>query len=190
MNYYVYQYLREDMTPYYIGKGTNGRMYSKLHNVNLPPKERIQVVNDQLTEEQALALEIELIAKYGRKDIGTGILRNLTDGGEGTSGYVLSEDTKQKIRDKRALQMTTEETRKKMSESRKGKTHTEETKRKIAEGAKGRKKSLEEIAKIKAARAKQVITTKQVTCPHCGKTGGNRIMPRYHFDNCKVKKGI
>jgi hypothetical protein len=189
-DYYVYKYLREDNTPYYFGKGTNGRAYSSRHNVNVPPKDRIIFVKENLTEEQAHQLEIELIAKYGRKDNGTGILRNLTDGGEGTSGYILSEDSKQKIRDKRALQMTTEETRKKMSESRKGKTHTEETKRKIAEGAKGRKKSPEEIAKIKAARAKQVITTKQVTCPHCGKTGGNRIMPRYHFDNCKVKKGI
>jgi hypothetical protein len=25
-----------------------------------------------------------------------------------------------------------------------------------------------------------------VTCPHCGKAGGNNIMRRYHFDNCKL----
>lgn len=26
----------------------------------------------------------------------------------------------------------------------------------------------------------------KVTCPHCGKIGGNNIMPRYHFDKCKM----
>jgi hypothetical protein len=187
MNYYVYQYLRENNTPYYIGSGCNGRAYSKQHTCNLPPKERIVFVETNMSEEDARQLEIELIAKYGRKDNGTGILRNLTDGGEGSSGRVYSEETKQKLREARALQMISDETRKKMSEAHTGRVHSEETKAKMAKAAKGRKKSPEELAKIREARAKQVITTKQVTCPHCGKTGGNRIMPRYHFDNCKAK---
>jgi hypothetical protein len=38
-----------------------------------------------------------LIDFWGRKDNGTGILRNLTDGGEGCSGAILSEETKKKI---------------------------------------------------------------------------------------------
>ena len=29
---------------------------------------------------------------------------------------------------------------------------------------------------------------KKITCPHCNKTGGSNIMPRFHFDNCKQKK--
>jgi len=71
---------------------------------------------------------------------------------------------------------------------------SDETKRKIANSAKERWDNQDTVAeearrdKIRAARAKQVITTVQVTCPHCGKTGGNRIMPRYHFDNCKLRK--
>lgn len=193
MDYYVYQYLREDNTPYYIGKGINGRMYSKRHNVNLPPRERIKVVRDCLTEEQAHNLEIELIAKYGRKDIGTGILRNLTDGGEGTSGYVLREDTRQKISETLMGYEQTDETKQKRAESLRGKKRTEEQKKRQSEAAKKRWANKDPIAeearrlKIKEARSKQVITTVQVTCPHCGKTGGNRIMPRYHFDNCKMK---
>ena len=68
-----------------------------------------------------------------------------------------------------------------------GRVHSEETKRKMSESAAGRKPTEETIAKIREARKKQVIETVQITCPHCGKTGGNRIMPRYHFDNCKFK---
>lgn len=49
-----------------------------------------------------------------------------------------TEESKQKIRDKRKLQVFTEETRKKLSESRKGKKHSEETKQKISKSKKGK----------------------------------------------------
>ena len=29
---------------------------------------------------------------------------------------------------------------------------------------------------------------KKITCPVCGKVGGQGNMKRYHFDNCKEKK--
>lgn len=28
---------------------------------------------------------------------------------------------------------------------------------------------------------------KRITCPHCGQTGGENVMQRHHFDNCKLK---
>ena len=106
------------------------------------------------------------------------------------TGKPCSEEKKAKIREKRKLQITSEETRLKMSKSRTGSRRNEETKEKMRQSAisyleKRGPMSEEQRQKIKDARANQIITTTQVTCPHCGKTGGNRIMPRYHFDNCK-----
>lgn len=96
-NFYVYAYLRDDQTPYYIGKGKNNRVFEK-HHVPVPrDRERIKFLYKDLFENQALAFEIFWIAVYGRKDIGTGILRNLSNGGDGTSGYEHKESARNKI---------------------------------------------------------------------------------------------
>lgn len=92
-NYYTYAYLREDRTPYYIGKGKGGRLYEKAKGEVRKPtdKSRIIFLKQNLTEEEAFKHEKYMIAVFGRKDLGTGILRNRTDGGDGTSGRVISE---------------------------------------------------------------------------------------------------
>ena len=68
MNYYVYAYLRQDGTPYYMGKGSNRRASSKDHKVKVPNLERIVIVENNLTELGAFALERRMIRWYGRKD--------------------------------------------------------------------------------------------------------------------------
>ena len=89
-DFYVYIYLRENGTPYYVGKGQGRRAYSPYsRGVPVPDKDKILIVLKNLTEEQAFNNEREFIAWYGRLDINTGILENRTDGGEGVAGRLV-----------------------------------------------------------------------------------------------------
>ena len=160
MYYYTYAYLREDKTPYYIGKGKGNRAYKKHRKgIGVPKdKSRIIFLKQNLTEEEAFRHEIYMIAVFGRKDLGTGILHNLTDGGDGASGYVFSEETKRKQSEAHKGNTTwlgkthSEETKRKMSDTRKGKTHSEETKRKQSEAKKGKTFSEESKRKMSEAQ--------------------------------------
>jgi hypothetical protein len=169
MHYYTYAYLREDTTPYYIGKGKGSRIYRKTRRIK-PPKDKSRIIflKQNLTEEEAFKHEIYMIAVFGRIDLGTGILHNMTNGGEGGSGRVLSEETRRKLSDANRGKnhpnygkTTSLETKAKMSASKKnmsdetrakysaantgenhpfyGKTHSPETRAKYSAARKGRK---------------------------------------------------
>jgi len=111
--YYVYAYLRKsDDTPYYIGKGKNKRAWSKNHGrVTVPTDEsKIVMLRENLSEIEAHNEERRLIHQYGRKDLGNGILLNLTDGGDGASGRVLTEDSIYKMSEKAKIANATGKT--------------------------------------------------------------------------------
>jgi len=104
--YYTYAYLREDGTPYYIGKGKGDRAYTVHYGEAKTPKdkERILILKKEISEEEAYKHEIYMIAILGRKDIHTGILLNRNNGGKSGRGAkypdrpLPSMETKLKLR--------------------------------------------------------------------------------------------
>jgi hypothetical protein len=92
--FYTYAYLREDGTPYYIGKGSGKRANRKSKKEVKQPKDKLRIIflKTNLTEEESFKHEKYMISVFGRKDLGTGILRNKTDGGDGSSGRIVTKE--------------------------------------------------------------------------------------------------
>lgn len=102
-SFYVYIFKREDGSAYYIGKGHGDRAFvNRGRRVCKRPVDpsRIQILTSP-NEDSAFETEKFLIAYYGRKDLGTGCLYNLTDGGDGPSNPTPEIRVKQSAANKR-----------------------------------------------------------------------------------------
>jgi hypothetical protein len=186
---------------------------------------KFEIIEDNLSWEDASEREKYWIKIYGRKDLNEGILVNMTDGGDGLNnpsgeikekykklysnktlierfgekrakeiGDKISKSNKGQKRPKQSQSMKGKyvgklnpmygktrsdefkEYRKKyFTENNPGKNKSENTKRKISESKKG-----------KPSKTKG-IPRKKIICPYCGKEGGEGLMYRWHFENCKNK---
>ena len=95
---YVYRHIRLDKNiPFYIGIGKDiSRPYNKKDRSTFwksiinKTEYTIEILFENLTREQAIDKEVEFIELYGRVDLKTGTLCNMTCGGEGTGR--LNED--------------------------------------------------------------------------------------------------
>jgi hypothetical protein len=114
---------------------------------------KIDIIFDDLTSEESRIKEIEFISIYGRRDLGLGTLVNLTDGGDGLCGVIVSEETRKKLSNKSKLQKAnlgkvfSEEWKKNLSLSRKGRKFSEEHKKNIGEA--NRRRIVTDITKEK-----------------------------------------
>lgn len=145
-NFYTYIYYdpSRNNEPIYVGKGNANRAWGHLksnkkhpfiHRLKFMKKGSISPIIGiyaAIDEEFALFLEVELIAKYGRKDLGVGPLLNLTDGGEGMSGNIRSVETRAKIGKANLAKdrTSTVATKLKISKACKGRLDSDNTKHK------------------------------------------------------------
>jgi hypothetical protein len=160
---YVYRHIRLDKNePFYIGIGTDGnftRAKEKTRRSDFWNKivsktdYEIEILFENIDIEEAKKKEIEFISLYGRKNLGTGTLANLTDGGDGAFGRVFShsEETKKKM----------SEQRKGLKSSRKGKKLSDEQRKRMSDSKKGKSWNEiygEEYADIKRAQLSKLMT--------------------------------
>jgi hypothetical protein len=95
--FYSYIWLREDGTPYYVGKGFGTRAHKKSQGHQPPKDSSLILVFPMVNEAEAFESERALIDLFGRQGLGTGCLINRTAGGQGLAGHIFTQDHRRKI---------------------------------------------------------------------------------------------
>lgn len=160
---YVYRHIRLDTNqPFYIGIGRDEENYRRANDFiarsefwlrtyeKCNKQIEVEILFDDLTWDEACVKEKEFIALYGRKDISTGILTNMTNGGEGTEN--LNDEIRKIIGQKVSQKLTgskrTKEQCENISKSKMGHKVSDETKLKLSKKIKGSKRPLELVQQI------------------------------------------
>lgn len=207
--FYVYLLKRPNGVPFYVGKGNCkgfrieahvrealSNKHKNKYKVNIIRKifeageqidYEIVFTND---EKVAFDKEMELISFFGIKNQG-GVLSNMSDGGEGNCGNIMSDTSKKLISKALVGIKRSEETKKKISNSRKGKSsrligwhHSDDAKKKMSDARKGKSNgregthlSEETRKKISKSNKGQVPWTKgkNHSIEHCNKISKAKI---------------
>lgn len=212
IEYYVYLYLREDNTPYYVGMGKGLRAWAshKQQKTQLLPSDatKIHIIAHRLSKEEAGLLEIKIISYYGRVSVDGGLLCNISSGGAGSNKFQLNKEQCETRRRNSLKNWQNEEYRNKVIDATKRGTNTEEAKKKYSDAHKKQWEEKREIiiaAQREAHKRPEVRENKSrttaamwknedfikkmtVECEHCGmisKAKGAYV--RWHGDRCKNK---
>jgi hypothetical protein len=111
---------------FYVGIGTPLRPYEDKHRNNhwhhIVDKVgyEVIVIKENISWENACEWEISEIKRIGRRDLGLGSLVNMTDGGEGTQGVLITEERRVNISLATKEAMLNPEVKKRLSESHLG----------------------------------------------------------------------
>ena len=144
---YLYRHIRLDKNePFYIGIGSDNA-YKRANDkknrntiwndIIAKTDYEVDILFDNINWDDACKKEIEFISLYGRKDIKTGILANLTNGGEGKVGFNVTNETRNKLSKAATGRKMAVETIEKIKLKNIGKKRSEETKKKLSESHKG-----------------------------------------------------
>lgn len=201
MKYYLYRHIRLDTNDvFYIGIGTkiNKEFYSNhkqefyrayrksdrnnfWNNIVNKTEYEIEIILESDNYEFVKEKEIEFIKLYGKKISNNGTLVNITDGGEGVSGTIISKEHRKKISDANKEKIPWNKNMK----------MSEEHKRILSEahlgiGNKIKGKSYEEVYGIERAKEiKEKLSIKGKT-----KTGeSNNFYGKKHSEDYKIKRG-
>jgi len=176
---FVYKKLKFDYEPFYVGLGHDNRKFSHFDEAKRKKKKNshklnkirkiiregykpiIEVFKGKLSFEGAIEQEIKLIKKIGRRNIGTGPLTNMTDGGEGMIGYKHDKKTKSKISKsfQKYIRNLSKKEKEEFYQSRRkawlGKHHSKKTRLQMSAAQKGKRKSKKACEAMKEAWKKR-----------------------------------
>jgi len=158
-DFYVYAWRRPDTNEiFYIGKGSNNRdlkpkrnthfvnVIAKLRRIGVQPT--VTRIAENLSETVAFEVERQEIAKFGRRDLGAGPLVNMTDGGEGASGWVPTEEWRTARSVAQTGRRLSSAAKLKLREANLGKSHTAEARAKMSASHTGKDCSPETVATL------------------------------------------
>jgi hypothetical protein len=160
--YVVYGHYNDSGECFYVGAGSNERpymlcksqrstgWYEYLKQNCASGKPEVKIWHSGLTWEQAQEYERFWISIYGRRDLETGCLVNLTDGGDGT--FNPSKNTRELISKTHKNIKKSEAHNAKMTQLKIGRVFSDETKNKLAEAARGKPQSEESRKKNSEAK--------------------------------------
>lgn len=144
---YVYRHIRLDKNePFYIGIGKSEdykRAFTSNHRnkiwtlIKNKTDIEVEILFDNISWEEACNKEKEFILLYGRKDLNTGTLANLTIGGDGKVGSIISKETREKLSLASKGKKRPKELMEKIRLKNLGKKRSEEAKKNISEAHKG-----------------------------------------------------